>query len=219
MIAQEPRYKARSFYCPFCGVNSQITWSSQVNFAYYRQEGNKNIGYNQPIPQADWAKCETCGKYSLWIENKLVYPTSIVGPLPNDDLPDNLKDLYNEANSIATQSPRGAAALLRLVLQGLMKEAGEPGKNINDDIKSLVKKKRLLPETQKAVDSVRIIGNNAVHPGEIDLTDTPAIAYRMFYLINAICDRLISEPKQIKEIWEMMPDGAKKAVEKRDKKS
>lgn len=44
------------------------------------------------------------------------------------------------------------------------------GKNIDDDIVRLVKK-GLNQTIQKALDAARVIGNEAVHPGTLDLKD------------------------------------------------
>jgi hypothetical protein len=87
--------------------------------------------------------------------------------------------------------------------------------NINDDIKSLVAK-GLEPEIQKALDVVRVIGNNAVHPGELDLTDDKAIATTLLTLINIIVDRRIAAKKHIDEMFQSLPERAREAIEKRD---
>ena len=84
------------------------------------------------------SKCAHCGNVALWCDEKLIFPN--VGPadLPNPDMPEEIRADYEEANSIANASPRGAAALLRLAIQKLCKHLGKPGKNINDDIAALV---------------------------------------------------------------------------------
>lgn len=71
---------------------------------------------------------------------------------------------------------------------------------------------------QQALDSVRVIGNNAVHPGKIDLNDKTEIAHALFGFINVIGEVLISQPKKINEFFEKhVPEGVKTRIEKRDK--
>jgi hypothetical protein len=72
------------------------------------------------------------------MDGKMVVPDMEGVPYPNDDLKDEIKVDYMEARSILSRSPRGASALLRLGIQKLCKQLGEPGKDINTDIASLV---------------------------------------------------------------------------------
>jgi hypothetical protein len=44
---------------------------------------------------------------------------------------------------------------------------------------------------------VRVIGNNAVHPGAIDLRDDKATATTLLQLVNLVVDRRISTQKRI----------------------
>ncbi|WP_084649789.1 DUF4145 domain-containing protein [Planktotalea frisia] len=53
-------------------------------------------------------------------------------------MPDGVKLDYEEAALIAQQSPRGAAALLRLALENLCNHLGDPSKKINTNIKDMV---------------------------------------------------------------------------------
>lgn len=89
------------------------------------------------------------------------------------------------------------------------------GKINNDDIASLVAK-GLPVQVQQALDYCRVVGNNAVHPGEIQLDDTPELAAQLFSMINFIVEDRISRPREIGELFAKLPLGAIKAIEKRD---
>lgn len=153
-----------------------------------------------------------------WVHDRLLFPAIKSGVLPNPDLPDDALRDFQEAREIVNSSPRGAAALLRLCVQKLCKHLGEQGKNIDDDIASLVKK-RLDPLVQKSLDIVRVIGNEAVHPGVLDLRDDRDTALRLFELINSIADQMISHPKNVTDLYEKLPENKRKRIEERDGKT
>ena len=115
------------------------------------------------------------------------------------------------------KSPRGAAALLRLAIQHLCKELGEGGENIKNDIRELVKKG--LPErVQQALDIVRVTGNNAVHPGQIDVDD-PEVVQNLFSLLNVIAEYCISMPNRIGSLYSSLPQTALDQIQGRDKQT
>ncbi len=212
-----PTLNLNSFHCPHCGVLAEQTWSTRVNSNYIQIQANgSNINSSYLLLNTLTAKCKHCNLFSLWHEGKMVFPLTGNVEMANADLPDDIKNDYNEAKNIVNISARGAAALLRLAVQKLCVHLGEKGANINDDIKSLVKKG--LPQTmQQALDSVRVIGNNAVHPGKIDLNDDVEIAYALFGFVNIICEILISQPKKVKEYYEKyIPENLRSEIEKRD---
>lgn len=72
---------------------------------------------------------------------------------------------------------------------------------------------------KQALDIVRVIGNESVHPGQIDVRDTPEMAERLFTLVNLICEKMISEPKHIEEMYAKLPPEKVAAIETRDKKA
>lgn len=96
-----------------------------------------------------------------------------------------------------------------------MSELGESEKDINAAIASLVSK-GLPVMVKKALDVVRVVGNNAVHPGEIDLNDDTETALAMFNLINLIVTHMITQPKEIDQLFNHLPSGAREAIERRD---
>lgn len=207
--------------CPFCLAYSTFSWGDlSYNFKSKDKLISKDILYHV-------GECNHCLKVTFWerYQNnmhwayKIIYPTNGLIDLPNSDLPDDIKRDYLEASDIVELSPRGAVALLRLALQKLCKHLGESGKDINKDIGALVKK-GLNPSIQKALDSVRVTGNNAVHPGTIDLTDDRETAYKIFGFINIIANTMITQPKEIEEFYNMTVTGTvKEAIDKRDNKS
>ena len=139
----------------------------------------------------------------------MVYPKPRLTPLPNEDLPDDIKADYEEASLIVQDSPRGACALLRLALQKLMIHL-EEDKNLDKAIKSLIDKKIINEDLQKALDSVRVIGNSAVHPNKLDIKDNKEIAIALFKIINYISEKMLTDKNKVNEIYNTLPETAKR---------
>jgi hypothetical protein len=162
------------------------------------------------------SKCYSCGGVSIWRADELVYPLNLVSIAPNEGMPPDVKADFLEANEILDKSPRGAAALLRLCIQKLMIHLEEKGENINNDIASLVRK-GLDPRIQKALDVVRVVGNSAVHPGQIDLRDDETTASKLFGLVNVIVESQITQAQHIEQLYDaIVPKTVKAQIEKRD---
>ncbi|WP_039938135.1 DUF4145 domain-containing protein [Leptospira terpstrae] len=204
-----PKASQKSFTCYHCGVLSKQSWD-QYGWDGYRN----NMHPEKNIIKA--STCDHCGNHALWIQGQNYYPGTGNSLPANPDMPEPVLKLYNEASSISLKSPRGSAALLRLAIQILCKELGEEGKNINTDIGNLVKKG--LPElVQQSLDIVRVIGNDAVHPGQIDTDEIDTVS-NLFELVNVIVEYMISLPKRIGGIYSNLPNEKIKGIEDRDKK-
>jgi len=204
---KQPTYQESAFNCPFCNAYANQIW---VRALYIR-------GQYKNLDNLDACFCGHCDRYSIWYEEVMVYPDFQGVERPSEDLNDNIKTDYQEAASILQKSPRGAVALLRLAIQKLCVQLGEKGKDINADIGNLVKK-GLPVKVQQSLDSLRVIGNEAVHPGTLDLRDDTKIGSALFKLVNFIAEKMITEPKEIDEIYNKLPESKKKQIEKRDKK-
>jgi len=243
-----PKFRSGKFQCPHCHVAAQQQWfdvgsvcdvandiSNHVYYDYrkniqdYQQKAIEGFLFN--LKQANIqhmrkfipayfavATCSACGQISVWIGEEIVYPKKTVIASPNVDMDQDIQDLYLEASAIVVDSPKGATALLRLALQLLLKQLGKSGNNINNDIKELVAN-GLSPKIQQALDLLRVVGNNAVHPGQIDLEDGRDIALKLFHVLNFIADEMISKPKELDLLYSnIVPEETKRHIKERDKK-
>jgi len=207
-VAPAPGLK--SFTCPNCGVLARhYHWGypNEVHAAPY----GENVLHQTFI---QLGRCENCGESTVWVKYVQVHPNRGNAPLPNPLMPEQIRSDYEEAATICASSPRGAAALLRLAIQKLCVHLGGTGDNLNQDIALLVRNGLPL-QVQQALDYVRVIGNNAVHPGQIDTNDA-AIATQLFPLVNVIVEYMIALPKHVSELYGQLPDGIKTSIEKRD---
>jgi hypothetical protein len=205
----QPQVFANSYTCPHCGAIAKQDWWMK---RWYGDNPNQNRD-SHPLRVGS---CHHCQKATLWVEDKMYYPDTGNAPFPNPEMPESVLKIYMEASAISSKSSRGAAALLRLSIQVLCQELGEPGKNINVDIGCLVKKGLPLI-VQQSLDIVRVTGNNAVHPGQID-TDNPDTVGQLFDLVNIIIEYMIALPKKVSGIYSSLPSGIVKGIDDRDGK-
>ena len=131
-------------------------------------------------------------------------------------MPEEIKEDFDEARQVFPTSARSSAALLRLAIQKLCKHLGYPGTDLNKDIGKMVAN-GLSPTVQQAFDAVRVIGNESVHPGQIDLRDDPDTALQLFNLVNFIVEEMITKPRRVKEIYSKIPQGKLQQIGQRDK--
>lgn len=204
-----PSALAGSFTCPHCNAISQQKWWG----SYWG--GNVYLGADPALPLRV-GTCTHCKGNTVWVVESMVYPASTNAPIANSEMPQNVRVIYDEASSILSASPRAAAALLRLALQMLCENLGGKGKKINDDIAILVSN-GLPPIVQQSLDIVRVTGNDAVHPGQIDV-DSPETVGSLFELINIITEYMIAMPNKVSGIYKKLPANKLQEIENRDAK-
>jgi len=204
-----PKFKKEAFTCAHCNAYAKQEWRYLLNNYDDGRMSLEKTYLNSSL-------CSHCGKEAFWYKEKMVIPLTSLVPSHHIDLPETCKVDYKEARDIFTLSPRSSAALLRLCIQKLMIELGEKGNDINTDISSLVKK-GLPIEVQQSLDYCRIIGNNAVHPGKIDLEAKPEMVEVVFENVNYIVEEMISRPKKRAAHYAKLPESNRKAIKDRDK--
>ena len=206
-----PEFGKRSFHCPLCNVYAEQYWPC----VYHRHFGVQ--GDYTRIESLSVAICNHCGDFSVWLNKKPIFPRKISALPAHKDMPEAVLEYYNEAREVSVSSHRAAAALLRLAAKKLCEELGEDEANLNRAIGNL-NKKGLPQSVIKSLDTVRIVGNEGgAHEGRIDLTgkDNKEIVDKLFWLINFIVEKTITEPREIRDSFDSLPDDKKRAVEKR----
>lgn len=224
-----PKYGKKAFQCPHCKAVTQqdqpkLEYTIQDEI-YVLQDGNDMIGFS---------KCLICLKISLWASRakhkpdtsgnfieistkswQMIYPLISPAESPNQDMPDNIRNLYEEAANVLPISPKSSAALLRLALQHLMNYLEVNGKDINDNIAILVEK-GLSEKVAKSMDILRVFGNESVHPGTIRLDDSIDDAVALFNLLNIIIEQMISQDLKINVMYQKIPEEKREAIEYRE---
>jgi hypothetical protein len=211
-----PKFNQEAFNCPHCNAYAHQIWLFTI---WGRLQGRPTTAETRFLSDEYAAsECERCKEVALWRNEEMIYPNTTTAPLPEEDMPDEIKEDFNEARQVFSISPRSSAALLRLVIQKLCKHLGYPGKDINSDIGKMVAN-GFDPLIQQAFDAVRVIGNEAVHPGQIDLRDDKDTTLQLFNLVNFIVEELITKPRRVQEIYNRLPQGKLQQIEERDKGS
>ncbi|AVO60663.1 DUF4145 domain-containing protein [Pseudomonas chlororaphis] len=201
-----PEFYKDLFTCPHCSALSHMGWNAMcVNQA----------------PLIYTSRC-TCGEFAFWVptgeystlfsrhqQGKIIYPLMSVAPAAEADMPPDIQVDYEEARQVFNHSPRAAAALLRLCVQKLCHELlGKKG-DIHKQIGELVEK-GLPSRVLKAFDTIRIFGNESVHPGTVNLNDTPDVALALFSLLNMAVRYCITEEKELEAIRALTPEAKRR---------
>lgn len=216
MIYIPPKFNESKFTCPHCGAIAHQKWVCYIN-------GNlMNIPSNEkPLPKYSEgtkringlvaSECEHCKNYMFWFDKKIIFPKYSTVPAPHKDMPENVKKDYVEARNIVNDSPRGACALLRLALDKLMDELEAKGTSLHNKILNYIEEEEEGRGTslEHAFTSVRVIGNESVHIGTLDMKDNVEIAIALFEILNYIVYDTISKKKKIEEIHNILPEKKK----------
>lgn len=212
-----PKLELDAFNCPYCGAYSNMTW---FDLHFVKQQNGYDYGALGFALQG--SRCSRCNQLSVWNNEEMIIPANSTAPMSNEDMPESVKELYEEARGIVNKSPRGAVALLRLALDKLCDEIDVECRQtkyngkISDKIGILVKN-GLSEQLQQAFDFVRVTGNDAVHElGIIDVQDNPEIATALFGLLNFIVEKMITEKKQIAGLYSLIPESRRNKIKERN---
>jgi hypothetical protein len=207
---RSPAFNEPSFVCPHCEAFAEHTWD-HLQF---------NVGGSWGSTALYQARCAACAKYNYWLTvgdgHVMIWPDKMGGAPPGDDMPEDVRNIYDEARSIINRSPRAASALMRLALETLLTELYPNEGNLNATI-GAASRAGLPGSIIQAMDVLRFNGNDAIH--EINREDSPETAASLARILNLVVERLITEPRQIADLHAQLPAGVLAQIEQRDAQS
>ena len=208
--------------CPLCGFLTEHFWFDVVK-AVARDDQHESLVF--VVDEMEGSQGEllvsrcmsgACDGLALWLRSldpqsgrqktRLVYPQSGVRIPPDDGLEREEVNLYQEASDIAGRSPRAACALLRVLLEMLLKRHLIAKDHLADFeqrvplarlIEMAVKHLDLTHTLETGLEAIRERGNTAAHDpyglaNEARAEDLPWL----FAAVDDLVDDLHVKPKK-----------------------
>lgn len=102
-----------------------------------------------------------------------------------DEIPSGLVPLYSEAMAVADASPASACALLRILVQALLKSTGRSGRNLIRDVNDLVGSGGDVG-VLRAFDVVSMSENESRRPAELSLANGHSDLQNMVVFVHVL---------------------------------
>ena len=207
-----PELLKPNFQCLYCKITTQHEWREltskelQGSIHYTSLEGLDNFKISI---------CYSCDRIAMWHNDKIIFPNTTHQPPAHAEMPDLVKQIYNEAASISQLSPRASCALMRCAVEALVINVGYKG-SLFESIGQMYKEGLIDDAIKDSLDIVRLTGNDSVHGNQIDMNEETDIDY-MFILINEIVES-ISSRKRRKDMLEKFGESRLDSIKKRDSK-
>lgn len=201
-----PSANLDAFTCAYCGAYAQqstheVRCINKLNVYRTRVLFDRISGSSELCLK----QCQFCGKDHLFDSeyNILLYPKKSSAPPAQEDMPEEVLALYKEAASIVSDSPSAACLLIRKALEVLLADLTKET-NLNKMITVITEDatKPWAKPLTPLLTSIRLIGNDAVHPREINRADNEQTALTLFSFLNICVDQLISQPLKTKQFLE-----------------
>jgi Domain of unknown function (DUF4145) len=169
--------------------------------AYEYQEHPRNLKVK--LLNLHVSRCYNCKGFTVWVRDRLVFPVRGDEPaeivvegefeeveehVEEDGEDEEVSEDFEEAAAILNKFPRGAAALTRACIQNMMPLLEQTGKNLDENISSLVRK-GLEVEIQQAMEVLQVLRKNPLRPNDGDLKEDSETATKFVKLLKGILER------------------------------
>jgi len=109
----------------------------------------------------------------------------LYSPDPPDELASGLRPLFTEAMVIADASPASACALLRILVQSMMRSSGRGGRNLVRDVGDFVAAGSDVG-VLRALDVVALTDTESRRPAELSLSNGHSDVQNMIVLVHVL---------------------------------
>jgi hypothetical protein len=169
--------------------------------AYEYQEHPRNLKVK--LLNLHVSRCYNCKGFTVWVRDRLVFPVRGDEPaeivvegefeeveehVEEDGEDEEVSEDFEEAAAILNKFPRGAAALTRVCIQNMMPLLEQTGKNLDENISSLVRK-GLEVEIQQAMDVLQVVRKSPLQTTDFDLKEENETAKQFFNSLERILER------------------------------
>lgn len=204
--------------------NGQSTFPRTFNdgASWYTVEGTEVRLTTPYTPEPQWSVtvCVSCNSPSVWREGALVFPRASTAPGPHVDMPDEAKELYEEARAVLMDSRRAAAALARAALESFLKSRDEQPSHRNLQTRVGELRDQISGSLWQVLTALRIVGNDSLHGGEDGLVylylsnEDADLAEAFFGALNQLVEELVTVPARAAELYGMIPEAKREAAER-----
>ena len=206
--------------CPHCGAKTQQKYMNKFIGTYqytlttksYPKHISTHETNKTEIKDISMLQCTACEKYIIFNRETQIYPIIANIEDPNPDMPEDIKKDYDEARNIYNLSVRGSCALLRLALDKLLIYLDIKGKTLFNKINAYCDRFEPDETMKQALHSIRIVGNESVHPGTFNVEDNKDIALLLFEILNDIAYEHITKKKKREEMFKKLPENTIKNI-------
>lgn len=210
MTYKQPKLNENSFTCPYCKIETGHQFVSDKLVRHYQNAYYEFYAVTH-ISRAEIKKelklsistCAKCKQIEIWINDDMVYPKiEEFGPEATEDMPELVKGTFNEARKVFGVSVRAAAALLRLAIEQYCEEMGYRSKrNLSENLKDMINEENLSNEFEESCKYIRLIGNDAVHPRELSISEDEEAVLFMFELLNQLVEEMITNKNKRERLF------------------
>lgn len=212
-----PALQKNGFDCPRCGTFANQEW-------IWLLRDDHQIVFDDSVEVTGvWtaSRCARCDEYSVWREERMMYPASGLAPAPHPEMPPEATSLYNEAREVVGISRRAGTALARAALERLLRTLDPEAGRVN----LATRIERMIPRVPAPLGQmltiIRVAGNSSLHvddepddvlilvldPGETEIVEL------IFEAINDLVEETIAKPRKVADLYGKVPESIRERVE------